>query len=78
MDDPEVSVSNDIMHQWAYSFMNATFKLGDLEDPAVFLVGYCKGCRTSFSCRVALDTAVGYVVLTNTDIPRFGCTPAPY
>lgn len=67
-DDPEIRETNDIMHQWAYSFMP--------NSGAIYLVGYCKGCRNTFTSCVRSSTGTGLmgeIVITHTEVPRYGC-----
>lgn len=70
---------DDYVHQWMYSFLPADVPSrvsNSGVEEALFLVGYCKNCRKSFSNRIGTDTKEGFTALTQTDVPKWGCSPA--
>lgn len=61
------------IHPWAYSFLPADVQ-GHTE---IYMLGFCKNCRKGVTVLVSRSDVVGEAVLTQTDLPRFGCVAAP-
>lgn len=55
------------IHPWMYSFMPAKNE--------IYLVAYCKNCRKGITALMDHDIIPHKSVITQLDIPRFGCVP---
>lgn len=71
----ENSKEAQMKHRWAFSFMPV-----EKEHPsigfktAIFLVGYCSVCNTSFSSIVHIDR-LGAPSTNYAGVPKWGCVP---
>ena len=62
---------DDFRHNWLYSVVPVTSnEAGDL---SAYLSGYCKVCQRAFTVKLPADSADSFVVVTQLDIPRWGC-----
>lgn len=64
-------------HNWMYSFIP-----GREENPDgpinIYLCGYDKTCNQAFTVKLNMDSAVGFVALTQTNVPKEGCNIGTY
>lgn len=63
-------------HNWLYSVLPITNYRKDFKPPphdGLYLTGYCKTCQQVFSVKIPHDSADALTVVTQLDIPRWGC-----
>lgn len=69
------------LHNWMYSFMPVEIErpvtfhdvISIQHKTVVYLVGYCKACRKSFS--EIVKASLDHMIVTDMTFPRWGCEP---